>query len=96
MHFVWHENDNVEFNDVCGSFRKYLTRDIERPFSRELNIPTFFYSSTEEAPQNFPLSVAQKNIIFVCLSRNTLISKNWRDYLNKLPSNRSNSIVPIA
>ncbi|MDC4794227.1 toll/interleukin-1 receptor domain-containing protein, partial [Acinetobacter baumannii] len=96
VHFVWHGLDISEFNAVCGLFRKYLTRDIERPFSRELNIPTFFYSSTDDSPKDFPLSVAQKNIIFVCLSRNTLVSKKWRAYLNKLPNNSSNCIVPIA
>ncbi|WP_252718344.1 TIR domain-containing protein [Acinetobacter ursingii] len=96
VHFIWNNADLSDFNDVCGSFRKYLTRDIARPFSRELNIPTFFYSSSDDVPKNSPLSVAQKNIIFVCLSRNTLVSKKWRKYLNSLPSNSSNCIIPIA
>ena len=39
VHFVWHHADNESFKKYCQPFRKFLTRDIERPFSRELNIP---------------------------------------------------------
>ena len=95
-HFIWHKKDEASFEEVCGLFRRYLTRDIERPFSRELNIPTFFYSSLNESPKDFPLPIAQKNVIFICLSRNTLICPKWREYLNNLPSNTSNYLVPIA
>lgn len=95
-HFIWHQKDNDQFDDICGIFRKYLTRDIDRPFSRELNIPTFFYSSLDFPPNDIPISIAKRNIIFICLSRNTLICSKWRKYLNSLSNSEPNYLVPIA
>lgn len=94
-YFIWHKSDQNDFDSICGDFRSYLTRDIDRPFSRELNIPTFFYSSSESAP-NQPNYLAQSNVIFICLSQNTLRSKIWRSFLNSLPVSANTSIVPIA
>ncbi|WP_436912797.1 TIR domain-containing protein [Acinetobacter schindleri] len=94
-YFIWHESDQKAFDDICGDFRSYLTRDIDRPFSRELNVPTFFYSSSESAP-NQPNYLAQRNVIFICLSQNTLCSKIWRNFLNLLPVSENTFIVPIA
>lgn len=42
VHFIWHPNDNENIYSTMIEFRRYLTRDIDRPFSRELNIPTFY------------------------------------------------------
>lgn len=95
-YFIWHISDQEDFDLVCSDFRSYLTRDIDRPFSRELNIPTFFYNGSESEAPSVPNFLAQKNVIFICLSRNTLRSKIWRDYLNKFPICTNNSIVPIA
>ncbi|WP_218946401.1 TIR domain-containing protein [Acinetobacter sp. YH12134] len=94
-HFIWHKSDQEEFNLVCGEFRSYLTRDIDRPFSRELNIPTFFYTSFESVPSQ-PNYLAQNNVVFICLSRNTLGSVIWRNFLNTFLVNANTFIVPIA
>lgn len=95
-HFIWHPADFILFEKICGQFHRYLTRDIERPFSRELNIPTFFYSSSGEVPKDIPSTFAQKNIIFVCVSMNTLANSGWREYLNRLPSDEKNYPIVIA
>lgn len=94
-YFIWHASDQEEFDLVCNEFRSYLTRDIDRPFSRELNIPTFFYSGSESIP-NIPTYLAQNNVVFICLSKNTLRSPIWRDYIKNLPVSSKTSIVPIA
>ena len=97
-HFVWHPNDQNKYSVLILEFRRYLTRDIDRPFSRELNIPTFFYSSSseEEPPLNYPIKLAQRNVIFICLSRNTLINTKWTEYISSLETSNTHSIVPIA
>lgn len=95
-YFIWHISDQNEFDLVCSDFRSYLTRDIERPFSRELNIPTFFYNGSDSNTPRVPNFLAQRNVVFICLSRNTLLSEIWRNYLNKLPIDENTFIVPIA
>ena len=66
-YFIWHGSDQKAFDEVCGDFRSYLTRDIDRPFSRELNIPTFFFSGYDHPPKQ-PNYLAQNNVIFICLN----------------------------
>ena len=95
-HFVWHPDDNID--SVIMSFRRYLTRDIERPFSRELNIPTFLYSSQKpkQAPFNKPNKLAEKDVIFLFLSSNTLMIPAWKEYIDSLPNLDGYYIVPVA
>lgn len=95
VHFVWHQADNESFQKNCIPFRKFLTRDIERPFSRELNIPTFFYSGLNETP-SYPSSLAQRNIVFVFLSENTLTDERLVDYFKTFPVEENQSLIPVA
>ncbi|EEY96432.1 hypothetical protein HMPREF0016_01123 [Acinetobacter johnsonii SH046] len=95
IHFVWHHADNESFKKYCQPFRRFLTRDIERPFSRELNIPTFFYSSLSEIP-SYPISLAQRNIVFICMSENTLTDERWIDFYKNFPVDQSLSLIPVA
>lgn len=96
VHFVWHPNDNI--NTTIMDFRRYLTRDIDRPFSRELNIPTFLYSSQKRLhpPSNSPKKLAKKDVIFLFLSANTLMISSWKEYINSLPERKNYHLVPVA
>lgn len=96
VHFVWHPNDNI--NTTIMDFRRYLTRDIDRPFSRELNIPTFLYSSQKRShpPSNSPKKLAKKDVIFLFLSANTLMIPSWKEYINSLPERKNYHLVPVA
>ena len=96
VHFVWHPNDNI--NTIIMDFRRYLTRDIDRPFSRELNIPTFLYSSQKRShpPSNSPKKLAKKDVIFLFLSANTLMIPSWKEYINSLPERKNYHLVPVA
>ncbi|MGC6408992.1 hypothetical protein ACNO7M_10350, partial [Bisgaard Taxon 45] len=96
VHFIWHPDDNI--NSIIMSFRQYLTRDIDRPFSRELNIPTFLYSSQKpkQAPAYSPKKLAKKDVIFLFLSVNTLMIPSWKEYINSLPEQDDYHIIPVA
>ncbi|WGE45992.1 TIR domain-containing protein [Actinobacillus equuli] len=96
VHFIWHPDDHID--SVIMSFRRYLTRDIDRPFSRELNIPTFLYSSQKpkQAPFNKPNKLAEKDVIFLFLSSNTLMLPTWKEYIDSLPNQDDYYIVPVA
>lgn len=93
--FVWHPDDHAKYFQYIIKFRQYLTRDIDRPFSRELNIPTFLYSSRSTNKVPSPLKLwAEKNLVFLFLSENTLVSTNWNEYFEKIPSDFE--IIPVA
>ena len=86
VHFIWHPNDNENIYSTMIEFRRYLTRDIDRPFSRELNIPTFLYSSRKPKtpPSSIPQKLATKDVIFLFISSNTLMNPDWEDYQSKI------------
>ncbi len=95
INFIWHPDDHATYFQHISKFRQYLTRDIDRPFSRELNIPTFLYSSRSTNTVPSPLKIwAAKNLVFLFLSENTLISTNWNEYFEKIPSDFE--IIPVA
>lgn len=62
VHFIWHPDDKGNIYSTMMEFRRYLTRDIDRPFSRELNIPTFLYSSRKPKipPSSIPQNLLRK------------------------------------
>ena len=95
VHFVWRTNSGNKIFDLIQKFRKYLTRDIDRPFSRELNIPTFLYSSRnpKEVPKNIPQKCADIDLVFFFSSVQTINDK-WKDYITSLP--KGMKIIPVA
>ncbi|MCJ8161998.1 TIR domain-containing protein [Acinetobacter zhairhuonensis] len=95
INFVWHPDDHSTHFQNITKFRQYLTRDIDRPFSRELNIPTFLYSSRNiRIVPNQIKKWAKKNIVFLFLSENTLINSNWNEYIENISSEFG--IIPVA
>jgi len=96
--FVWNFADAAAVTPIIDVVRKSFARDKDKPFSRGLNIPLFFYSSqnANEIPHASPYALAKKNIIFVVTSVNTNGRENWRKYVEELPISPSTTIVPIA
>ncbi len=96
--FVWHPSDINDVEPILDSIRNCFARDRDKPFSRGLNIPLFFFSSqnANELPNESPRMLAKKNIIVVFTSTNTNGHKNWRKYVEQLPCSSAFSIVPIA
>lgn len=98
LNFVWNFADTETVNPIVNVVRKSFARDKDKPFSRGLNIPLFFYSSqnANEIPHDSPNALAKRNIIFVFTSVNTNGRENWRKYVEELPASPSTTIVPIA
>lgn len=96
--FIWHPSDSEKVTPILEVIRNSLARDKEKPFSRELNIPLFFFSTQNSGvvPAHKPESPARSNIIFVFASTNTVGTKAWKTYIEELPQASSNHIVPIA
>ncbi|GFE59582.1 TIR domain-containing protein [Geobacter sp. AOG2] len=98
IHFIWHPSDNDVIDPILKAVSKYLSRDINRPFSRNLNIPIFFYSSNNPiiVPNNNPQELATRNILFVFTSVNTRGRASWDSYISNLPCNETMRVVPVA
>lgn len=96
--FVWNFADSEAVNPVIEVVKKSFARDKDKPFSRGLNIPLFFYSSqnANEIPDDIPAAQTKKNVIFVFTSVNTNGRDNWREYVEGLSVSPSTIIVPIA
>lgn len=98
VHFIWQPSDREVACPIIEAVSKSLTRDINRPFSRNLNIPLFFYSSDSPSitPDDPPQEYAERNVIFVFTSVNTMGRPNWNNYIAALPHSTGTKIVPVA
>ena len=98
INFIWHPSDSDDVTPILDVIRMSFARDKDKPFSRGLNIPLFFFSSQNsgEAPSSPPEEVANNTIIFVFTSVNTVGRKEWQRYIEELPQSTSIHIVPIA
>lgn len=98
VNFIWNFADSEVVASIIDVVRKSFARDKDKPFSRGLNIPIFYFSAqnSNEIPQNSPCAIAKKNIIFVFTSINTTGRQSWKTYIDGLPHSSNTSIVPIA
>ncbi len=98
VHFVWHPSDNDLVDPILEDVSTHLSRNVDRPFSRNLNIPLFLYSSNSPAivPSDFPQELAAQNVLFVFTSINTRGHDSWNDYIQSLPCTGSLRAVPVA
>lgn len=98
IHFIWNPADDEPVATILDAVRSSFARDVDRPFSRGLNIPLFFYSS--ESPNQFPphspAQQAAKDIVFVFASVNTLGRDSWKSYIDQLSLSDTFLAVPIA
>lgn len=98
VNFIWNPADTTKVSPILDAVRKSFARDQDRPFSRGLNIPLFYFSSQNngEVPADDPKTLAECNIVFVFTSVNTVGRENWKNYIEGLPVSSSVYIVPIA
>lgn len=98
LHFIWHPSDQESVQPILDAVRSYFARDIDRPFSRGLNIPLFFYSSESPKmpPTNHLEQMAARDIIVVFTSVNTLGWKEWQGYIDQLPLSSTFPAIPVA
>ena len=98
VHFIMHPSDAGTVDPILDEIRKSFARDKDRPFSRGLNIPLFFYSSQNpnEIPDTHPRSVATRNVVFVFTSINTTGQPDWMAYIESLAVSDVMYIVPVA
>lgn len=99
VNFIWNPKDSKSVDNILKVTGNALARNVDRPFSRSLNIPLFFFSSSNstQVPADYPLEIAHHNIVFIFTSTNTLGRFEWKEYIENLPEQSDTfHIVPIA
>lgn len=98
IHFVWSPSDQELAEPIIDIVKNNFSRDKNKPFSRAINLPLFFYSSSNgnKVPNNIPSTNAQRNVIFVFTSLNTLGNEAWKEYIQSFHVDESIRIVPVA
>lgn len=95
VYFVWHPNDENEIKPIFKYCYEQLSKNIEKPFSRTINIPMFLRVNTvSDIPLN-PYSKAKKTLVFIFLTDN-MTEKEWVSYLKTIALNKDITIIPIA
>ena len=91
IHFVWSPSDQELAEPIIDIVKNNFSRDKNKPFSRAINLPLFFYSSSNgnKVPNNIPSTNAQRNVIFVFTSLNTLGNEAWKEYIQYLRIGKS-------
>ena len=95
--YVWNKEDDLAVQKYIQYSAKLLTRDLENPFSRNLDLPIFYYSNIIE--NDVPSSInicAEKIIVYTFVGKNSVASELWEDYIENLVKNPSLNIIPIA
>lgn len=93
--FIWNYN-NKAANDFVKYAEGMLSRDIERPFSREIDLPLFFYPGKGK---NVPVDIsvnAERVIVYPILDCETVTEDCWQEYFNNVLDMENGIIVPVA
>ncbi|WP_170973099.1 TIR domain-containing protein [Citrobacter sp. wls827] len=97
IYFIYHNKDKCEVVDKGIDYVfNLLKRDIQRPFSRALNLPVFFRTSLDEQPPADIPETADKTLAFTFVGNHFLTNEGWVNYLSKLESKKNYHIIPIA
>lgn len=96
IYFIWNPANEAFVKPIVDHCTDLLSRDIDKPFSRSMNLPIFFRTSISN---NMPKPIeetSQKTILFVFLSKEIIADENWLKYVEGLPSDDNIHIIPIA
>lgn len=94
---VWNKGDQDDIEKYIQYITKMLTRDINKPFSRTINLPIFYYTNFQENEvPPLPELKSEKIIIYVFIGMNSVSVNKWGDYIDSLYDIENAHIVPIA
>lgn len=86
VHIVWHMDDAGAAKPIIDELSVRLSRDVEKPFSRNLNLPIFLYTNLpgQELTIKEPIRQASQDIVLFFSSVNTCGEQCWRDYATSI------------
>ena len=93
--FVWHPKDKEIVDPVFEECFISLRRDVERPFSRSVNVPVFVRTCADAVPPAISV-LSKRAIIFAFIGKNCVSDPAWVKYLQALAGVERSDIVPVA
>lgn len=94
--FVWHPADENSVKPIVDYCFSLLSRDIQKPFSRSMNLPVFFRTTNKKGVPSIIESISKKNVIFTFVSKEVACDDLWIDYIRDIPKGENNIVIPIA
>lgn len=94
--FVWHPSDNDIVKPILEHCSSLLSRDINNPFSRSMNLPIFYYTTCKKGIPNKINIDSQKKMIFAFVSKNIVSDSEWRSYIQDLYTIEGSKVISIA
>lgn len=97
VYFVYHNGDkNEQIEQGIQYCFNLLKRDIQRPFSRSLNLPIFFRTSLYDDIPTDISETASITLIFAIIGNHLVTDDKWIRYLTQLKIKNNFYIIPIA
>lgn len=96
--FVWNSKDQLDVEKFISYTTKLLTISNNNPFSRNINLPIFYYYNLEghELPPEIKLD-AEKVIVYIFIGMNSVADSNyWDEYIKKINTKKNYKVIPIA
>jgi len=94
--FVWHPADEGTVKPIFDHCFSLLSRDINKPFSRSMNLPFFFRTSIHNGTPKEIKIRSTKTIVFIFISRELVVDEPWVNYINGISGSENIAIIPIA
>lgn len=94
--FVWHPADKEIVEPLFEECFACLQLDVERPFSRSINVPVFRRTCEENAIPPVVTVLSKRAIIFAFIGKNCMSDERWVEYLQTLAKIDRGDMVPIA
>ncbi len=94
--FVWHPLDQWLVEPIFQECFACLRRDVDRPFSRSVNIPVFVRTCEDDDIPGEVVVCSKRAIIFAFIGKNCMSDDRWVEYLQVLAKTEGSDIVPVA
>ncbi|WP_330643415.1 hypothetical protein [Anaerotignum propionicum] len=93
VYFVWHPLDEENVRPLIEHCYQLLSKNVEKPFSRSMNLPVFFRTScTCDVPEQI-ITKSEKTIAFLFVSKEVVVDEKWIEYLKSISANASNRLI---
>lgn len=95
--FVWHPADTSKVKPIVDHCSSLLSRDIEQPFSRAMNLPIFYRTTTKKGVPSKIEPISEKTVIFPFISKEVMADDDdWMSYFDNIPKSDNVYLIPIA
>ena len=93
--FVWHPGDAKTVNPIFEHCFSLLSRDVNKPFSRSMNMPIFYRTTLKKGVPTRIEAASDKTIVFVFVSKE-FSDPLWTTYIEDIPKQDNINVIPIA